>query len=221
MATTRTNHRNPKTISRWFLLIRPSSTLPPVSQIVRQVEYNTFAWIQNLKVKCLGKSSRIATHKNTQVFFTLQVEKKLLKASVLWKEDSRIHRNIKIARDGRAIKLGCSDWCCLPLNASERTRLITSNLLVVHSACFMFTARTRDRHYELAAMDLSMNAVALTPSWLAWILTVMQFVFFIIPLLFSCVFEHETFYTIWVLAVFDFYYRMYACSLTEGETFKT
>ena len=32
---------------------------------------------------------------------------------------------------------------------------------------------TGDRHDELAAMDLSTIAVALTPSWLVWILTVM------------------------------------------------
>ena len=35
-------------------------------------------------------------------FFTLQVENKQIKASVLWTNDSRIHRNIKIARDDSA-----------------------------------------------------------------------------------------------------------------------
>ena len=41
---------------------------------------------------------------------------------------------------------------------------------VVSEACF--TAMTGDRHYEPAAMDLSMISVALAPSWLVWILTV-------------------------------------------------
>ena len=34
--------------------------------------------------------------------------------------DSRIHRNMKIARGDSAAKLGCSDGCDFPLNASER-----------------------------------------------------------------------------------------------------
>ena len=42
---------------------------------------------------------------------------------------------------------------------------------VVPEACF--TAMTEDHHDELAAMDLSVIAVALTPAWLVWILTVM------------------------------------------------
>ena len=41
---------------------------------------------------------------------------------------------------------------------------------VVSEACF--TATTGDRHDELAAMNYSMIAVALTPSWLVLILTV-------------------------------------------------
>ena len=36
-----------------------------------------------------------------------------------------------------------------------------------------FTAMTEDGHDKRAAMDLTMIAVALTPSWLVWILTVM------------------------------------------------
>ena len=34
--------------------------------------------------------------------------------------ESRIHRNMKIARDDSTVKLGCSDWCGLPLNALKR-----------------------------------------------------------------------------------------------------
>ena len=54
-------------------------------------------------------------------FFILQWENKLFNASVLSMNDSRIHRNTKISRVDRALKLGCNDWCGLPLNASERT----------------------------------------------------------------------------------------------------
>ena len=53
-------------------------------------------------------------------YFTCQVENKLFKASVLWMNDSRIHQDMKIARNDSAVKLGYSDWCGLPLNASER-----------------------------------------------------------------------------------------------------
>ena len=42
---------------------------------------------------------------------------------------------------------------------------------VISKACFI--AMTGDRHDEPAATDLSMIAVALTPTWLEWILTVM------------------------------------------------
>ena len=53
---------------------------------------------------------------------------------------------------------------------------------------------TVHRHDELAAMDLSMIAVALTPSCLYASLVI----FFIIPVLFSFVFVHETIYIILV-----------------------
>ena len=54
-----------------------------------------------------------------------------------------------------------------------------SKLLVVHSKggwCNfwgLLLAKTGDGHDEIAAMDLSMFAVSLTPSWFVWILTVM------------------------------------------------
>ena len=41
-------------------------------------------------------------------FFTVQVETNCSRR-VLRMNDSRIHRNMKIARDDRAVKLGCSD----------------------------------------------------------------------------------------------------------------
>ena len=53
-------------------------------------------------------------------YVTWQVKNKLFKASILWMNDSRIHQDMKIARNDSAVKLGYSDWCGLPLNASER-----------------------------------------------------------------------------------------------------
>ena len=44
--------------------------------------------------------------------------------------DSRIYRNMKIAWNNSAVKLGCSDWCDLQLNA---TKGYQSMLLVVLS----------------------------------------------------------------------------------------
>ena len=82
--------------------------------------------------------------------------------------DSQIHRNMKIALDDSAVKLGCSDWCGLPPNASERISekaLIVFTLRaadVVSDACY--TAMTGNRYDERAVLDLSMIAVALTPS---------------------------------------------------------
>ena len=49
-------------------------------------------------------------HKNTQVFFTWQLEKKKCSKQVFHERTTaEIHRNMKIARDNRAIKLSCSD----------------------------------------------------------------------------------------------------------------
>ena len=58
------------------------------------------------------------------------------------------------------------------------------------------TAMTGYRHEELAAMDLRMITVALTPSWLARILTVMPVWLYFSSFLFYSVFffEHETSY---------------------------
>ena len=88
---------------------------------------------------------------------------------------------MRIARDDCAVKLGCCDWCGLPLNSSTqriRKDIRVGSLLlsrraadVISQACF--TAMTGDHHDELPAMNLSVVAVALTPSCLVWILTVM------------------------------------------------
>ena len=64
--------------------------------------------LQNVEVECSVKSGRIVAHKNTQVFFTRQLVNKLLKASFT-KERQPNSPNMKIARDDRAVKLGCSD----------------------------------------------------------------------------------------------------------------
>ena len=64
--------------------------------------------------------SRIMAHKKREFFSHDKVENKLFKAIVFWTNDRRIHRNMKIARDDSAAKLGCSDWCDFPPNASER-----------------------------------------------------------------------------------------------------
>ena len=58
------------------------------------------------------------------------------------------------------------------------------------------TAMTGYRHEELAAMDLRMITVALTPSWLARILTVMPVWLYLSSFLFYSVFffERETIY---------------------------
>ena len=59
----------------------------------------------------------------------------------------------------------------------------------------------------------------MTPSWLVWVFNsyASLAILFIILVLFCFVFEHETINTALVLAVFDFYYRTYACNLTECE----
>ena len=72
--------------------------------------------------------------------------------------DCRIHRNMKIAWNDSVVKLGCCDQCGLPLNALERISEQALNCLLEWGTL------TGDRHDELAAMDLSTIAVALTPS---------------------------------------------------------
>ena len=48
--------------------------------------------------------------------------------------DSRIHRNIKIAKDDSAVKLGCRDLCGLPFNASERISEQSSKYFFIRRA---------------------------------------------------------------------------------------
>ena len=55
------------------------------------------------------KPSKFINQQGLTSFFTGQFENKLLKAYVLWMNDSRIHRNMKIAWDDSTIELACFD----------------------------------------------------------------------------------------------------------------
>ena len=94
------------------------------TRIVRHVEFNTLAWsflVSNTESES-EMFSEIRPNRGSQKYasyFTWQVENKPFKAGVLWMNDSRIHQDMKIARNDSAVKLGCRDWCGLPLNASE------------------------------------------------------------------------------------------------------
>ena len=48
------------------------------------------------------------------------IRRKLRKGCVLWMNNSRIHRNMKIAWDDSAVKLGSCNWCGLSLNAPKK-----------------------------------------------------------------------------------------------------
>ena len=115
----------------------------------------------------------------TRKFFHMIIKNQTVQACVLWIKDSRVYRNMKIARDDSAVNLGCSEWCGLPLNASERASdVIFWGLLYSDDRRSpWWTVRVGPQHdrgrSELSALDLSMIAVVLTPSWWVWILTVM------------------------------------------------
>ena len=100
-----------------------------------------------------------------------------------------------IAQDDSAIKLGCCD-------STHRKRYQASYWLftrravdVISEACF--SAMTGDRHDELTAMNLSMIAVALTPSskyeFLKFIPVWLNFSSFLLCSVFFS--KHETIYT--------------------------
>ena len=71
---------------------------------------------------------------------------------------------------------------CIGKDTRASSYLFSRRAADVISEAYL-NAMTGDRHDELAALDLS-----ITPSWLVWVLTI----FFIIPVLFCFVFEHET-----------------------------
>ena len=154
--------------------------------------------------------SQIQAHKNTRGFSHDKVENKLFKASVLRMNDSRIHRNMKIAWDDSAAKLGCSDRCDFPLNAFERI----SEQALIFSMClcsFWGLLHCDDRRSPWwASRDgphhdhIRSETVMISMNFNSYALLV---IFFIISVLFRFVFEHKTLYTTRVLAVFDIYYR--------------
>ena len=153
--------------------------------------------------------SEIRSNRGSQKYasyFTWQVENKLFKASVLWMNNSRIHQDMKIARNDSVVKLGYSEWCGFPLNASERL----SELLFFHSKGSQFSSwgllhcddrrspwwASRDRpQHDRSRSDtvmISMNFNSYARLYFSSFLFFSVFVFL---------------YTIQVLAVFDFYYR--------------
>ena len=101
------------------------------TEILRQVEFDTCLKLFGLHAEPEDEIfSEIRPNRDTQKhpsFYTWQLEKKLLKACVLWMNDSRIHRKMKISRDDSAVKLGCRDF-----HATHRKRY-QSKLLLVHS----------------------------------------------------------------------------------------
>ena len=156
------------------------------TEIVRQVEFHTFAW--SFLVYNTESESKISVQRNsaelwlikTHKFFHMTSRKQTVQSECFMNErQPNSPGNMKIVQDDSAIKLGCSDWCGLPINASGRMSeqaLIFS--LEGRQMKFLWlasvvTAMTEDGHDKRAAMDLTMIAVALTPSWLVWILTVM------------------------------------------------
>ena len=120
-----------------------------------------YSLIQNLKVKCTLKLGRIVAHKNTQVFH-MTSRKQTVQGECFMNERQP---NSPERRDR-------SGWKRIGKDIRASSYFFTRRAAdVVPEACF--TSMTEDRHDELAAMDLSVIAVALTPAWLVWILTVM------------------------------------------------
>ena len=157
------------------------------------------------------KHGRIVVHKNTQVFH-MTSRKQTVQGECFMNEqqsNSPEHKD----RSGWQRRDTRLQWLMWPSTQRIGKDIRASSYFftrraadVVPEACF--TAMTKDRHDELAAVDLSVIALALT----VWIS--MNFnsyaslvIFFIITVLFCFVFDYETSLAIRVLAVFDFYYR--------------
>ena len=103
-------------------------------------------------------------------FFHMTIRKQSVKACVLWMNDGRIYWNMKIAQDDSAVKLGCNDWCGLPLNVSERISEQALNCSL-EGRQMKFPRLTRLLSTEIAMMSW--------PRWTSawhrqiWVLTVM------------------------------------------------
>ena len=162
-------------------------------------------------MKCSAKLGKIVAHKNTQVFH-MTSRKQTVQGECFKNErqpNSPEHKN----RSGWQHRDTRLQWLMWPSTQRIGKDIRASSYFftrraadVVPEACF--TAMTKDRHDELAAVDLSVIALTLT----VWIS--MNFnsyaslvIFFIITVLFCFVFDYETSLAIRVLAVFDFYYR--------------
>ena len=151
-------------------------------------------------------------HKNTRVFFTWQGRKPTVQGECFMNE--RRPNSLKHEDHSRWQRRKTrQQWLAWPSTQRIGKDIRASSKLftrwgvdVVSEACF--TAMTGDRHYEPAAMDLSMISVALAPSWLVWILTVRPVWLYFSSFMFCSVFflTDKTLYTIGVFAVLDFYY---------------
>ena len=136
--------------------------------------------VQIIWLKCSVKLGRIVAHKNTQCkFFDMTSRKQTVQGECFMNErqpNSSEHKDCS-GWQRRDTRLQLLMW---PSNQRIGKDIRASSYFftrraadVLPEACF--TARTEDRHDELTAMDLSVIAVAvaLTPVWLVWILTVM------------------------------------------------
>ena len=161
-------------------------------------------------MKCSVNFSRIMAHKNTRVFSHDKVENKLFKASVFWMNDSRIHRNMKIAWDDSAAKLG--PMTDVTFHSTHLKGYQSKLLFFLCGLCsFWGLLHCDDRrspwwasrdgpHHDHIRSDTVMISMNLN-SYASLV------IFFIISVFFCFVFEHKTLYTTRVLAVFDIYYR--------------
>ena len=147
----------------------------------------------------------------TRKFFHMIIKNQTVQACVLWMKDSRVYWNMKIARDDSAVNLGCSEWCGLPLNASERASdVIFWGLLYSDDRRSPWWAvRVGPQHdrgrSDTVMMSMNFNSYASLA------------IFFIIPVLFCFVFEHETMYTqAWPISNFYSRYR-YTIKLKGDE----
>ena len=166
--------------------------------------------IQNLEVKCSVNFSRIMAHKNTRVFSYDKVENKLFRASVFWMNDSRIHRNMKIAWDDSAAKLG--PMTDVTFHSTHLKGYQSKLLFFLCGLCsFWGLLHCDDRRSPWwASRDgphhdhIRSDTVMISMNFNSYASLV---IFFIISVFFCFVFEHKTLYTTRVLAVFDIYYR--------------
>ena len=164
-------------------------------------------------MKCSLKFGRVVAHKNTQIFFTWKVENKMFKASVLWMNKSRIHWNIKIARDYSAVKIGCND-SDVAFHSLHRKGLQSKLLFFLSKGgrcsswgllyCDDRRSPLRASHNGPQHDRICSDTVMISTNCNSYASLV---IFFIIPVLHCFVFEYETSYTVRMLAVFYFYYR--------------